>query len=816
MPGASPLGQHEEAQTRSSGLSSLIAIIMNTTPTLPPETVRQLNSMFPPSVGLIEFRALIREADGQDVKPGGSFWLNSTDRENQFSDLAQWIAERGNAAELYVGANPRSKQDGKKECIQLLTACFSDLDGQTDLRGVCDAAPLPPNLIVSSGNGIHVYWLIEPSDRKDEWLQAQRGIHAAFLRWGADKACVTDESRILRLVPFPNRKNGKVKNTAIIRGDGKRYKLDEILEAFPFADVKARPQHMAASGERLAALGCLHPCTIQFIMHGAPEGARNTQLFNAACDMHGNLIRRDEIFDVLTPAATASGMGWNEIVRTINSALRKDRDPAIKIPLDSPPPQSNAETSSAAEPQKPLKMPDYPVSPEANLQLARRFAADRPPLVYRAGEFSEYDQKRGCYIPVIDEHLDADIRHFWAKRGKDLKIHHIKEIKSALSHARLARVSSVPAYLADPPEKYPTDVRDLICFRNGMLDLSACLNVLASAESQASSSCLLPPTPEVLNFVSIPHEFTTESSCLEWEKFLNGVLHPQCVAALQEFFGYALTHDTSLHKILVLIGPPRAGKGTILSILREMVGEKNCCAPRLADLGRPFGLYNLMNKSLAILGDASLHVKAERDGPTEILKSISGEDALDVDRKHRDPIPSVRLGVRFVMALNEPPSFEDPSNALSTRMIMLPFMQSFAGSEDYGLKARLLKELPGIVLWSLQGLHRLRQQGRFTEPEVSRDVRIEFEEVTSQIKAFLNQCCKVEPGLETPRKDLYFQYRMWCDENGQRPYSVQMFGVKLRAAYATIGTRRDSHGDRPRFYTGVALINDSGDAMKAA
>ena len=54
---------------------------------------------------------------------------------------------------------------------------------------------------------------------------------------------------------------------------------------------------------------------------------------------------------------------------------------------------------------------------------------------------------------------------------------------------------------------------------------------------------------------------------------------------LQEWVGYLLTQDTRQHKILLIVGPPRSGKGTIGRVLRELLGHENVVGPTLSSLG---------------------------------------------------------------------------------------------------------------------------------------------------------------------------------------------------------------------------------------
>ena len=59
----------------------------------------------------------------------------------------------------------------------------------------------------------------------------------------------------------------------------------------------------------------------------------------------------------------------------------------------------------------------------------------------------------------------------------------------------------------------------------------------------------------------------------------------EAMEALQEFFGYTISGRTDLHKILLLVGPLRSGKGTIARVLTSLIGKPNVTGPTLASLG---------------------------------------------------------------------------------------------------------------------------------------------------------------------------------------------------------------------------------------
>ena len=296
-----------------------------------------------------------------------------------------------------------------------------------------------------------------------------------------------------------------------------------------------------------------------------------------------------------------------------------------------------------------------------------------------------------------------------------------------------------------------------------------------------------------------------------WLQFLADVWpdDPESIRALQQWFGYLLTADTSQQKILLLIGPKRSGKGTIVRTLREMIGQTNTAAPTLSMLGTQFGLQGLIGKTLAMVPESRLTGRTDSQAIVERLLSISGEDPQTIDRKHLTPWHGT-LKARFVLTGNELPTLGDYSGALPGRFIVIKMEKSFYGQEDLGLQKRLMAELPGILIWAIAGWHDLRASGKFLQPASGQDELDEMHAASSPIGAFVAECCEVSKGARVFVKDLYQAWEAWCKDNGRDHVGhVQGFSKNLKTTISTVRTTRfQASGERSRTFTGIKLKGD--------
>jgi len=321
--------------------------------------------------------------------------------------------------------------------------------------------------------------------------------------------------------------------------------------------------------------------------------------------------------------------------------------------------------------------------------------------------------------------------------------------------------------------------------------------------------------PEVFTTMSLSStktDFNDESG--EWEE--GYVEEPDIVTAsiLQEFMGYLLTPDTRHQKILGIVGQKRSGKGTIGRVIKDLIGHSNCTYPTLVNLTTEFGMQSLINKNIALIGDANISSRGgDISRAVERLKSISGEDPQQVNRKNAPHVDIGRLPIRFVIMANELQNLIDPSGALASRFIYICTTNCFLGREDKTLYERLQGELSGILNWAIKGLFRLRKRGYFLESESGLAMKNDFIELSSPIIAFVRRCCILDDKLETYAETLYQVYCNWCEKNNRGKASSQKFRNDLHASCPSINKmRKRSSGDRVYVYSGIGLAPEFANA----
>lgn len=329
--------------------------------------------------------------------------------------------------------------------------------------------------------------------------------------------------------------------------------------------------------------------------------------------------------------------------------------------------------------------------------------------------------------------------------------------------------------------------------RNGLLDLET-MALVPSTPHYFSTTCLGvaydPGAPEPKRWLAFLRECFGDDA--------------QATALLQQWFGYCVTPDTRQQKMLFMVGKKRSGKGTILNVLGYLLGKGSTVSPSLGSLNGEFGLWQLIGKSAAFFPDVRHSDRTDSTRMIETLLSVSGNDQISVNRKSLS-FWNGRIGARIALATNALPDMRDSSDALVSRMMVLDMPASFFGREDKDLSAKLQEELPGILLWAVQGWRDLRAAGAFTQPESSKGAIATLNDLSSPVGAWLSACCVTEApagALALACEDAFQSYRQWCGTTGHKDVSLTRFGADVKAR----GFERVRDGSGSRVFRYASLF----------
>jgi P4 family phage/plasmid primase-like protien len=326
--------------------------------------------------------------------------------------------------------------------------------------------------------------------------------------------------------------------------------------------------------------------------------------------------------------------------------------------------------------------------------------------------------------------------------------------------------------------------------------------------------CLRPSSPMWFSQVILPFAYQPEAECPLWLDVLFTNLEGDIsrIELLQEFVGYCLTKSTEHHSALTLIGEGQNGKSVTLAGITAILGKQNVSSLSLDELSEKFKSYRLVGKLANVCADLS---ETSKVCEGTLKKLISG-DALEFERKNRDPFSAIPTA-KLIFSTNTLPQFYDRSNGLWRRLIIMPFNRQVTETEKVtGMDQAewwLQKgELPGMLIWALRGLQQLKHNGAFTQSRRCTEALSQHRLECNHALSWLRQ--EFEPtddGSGYSKPLMYTQYVDHCKTSGYKQLGMAAFGKEVVKAFGPLETIRSfdpfsDSGGRSRFYCGLRRI----------
>lgn len=312
--------------------------------------------------------------------------------------------------------------------------------------------------------------------------------------------------------------------------------------------------------------------------------------------------------------------------------------------------------------------------------------------------------------------------------------------------------------------------RDLIAVNNGIFDYK--------------TKALLPFTPEIV--------FTAKSAVNYNENIVNPVIHndadgtdwdieswmadlnddPEIVALLWEILSAIIRPNVAWDKTAWFLSEVgNNGKGTLLTLMRNLCGERAWTSISVADFGKDFHLEPLIRTNAVLVDENDVGEYVDKAAN---LKAVITNDVLLINRKGKTPIAYQFRGF-MVQCVNDTPKFRDKSGSLYRRQLIIPFDKSFTGAErkyikqDYMHRTEVLEYV----------LHRVLS-GNFYELSEPKAIRIalrEYKIENDPIRAFAEEFLDQLVWDLLPWKFLYALYRAWLskEQPSSRPLGSNKF-----------------------------------------
>ena len=176
-----------------------------------------------------------------------------------------------------------------------------------------------------------------------------------------------------------------------------------------------------------------------------------------------------------------------------------------------------------------------------------------------------------------------------------------------------------------------------------------------------------------------------------------------------------------------------------------------------------------------------------------------------IESKHKNGF-SYKPFCTLVFSCNKiPKNYNDRSDAFFGRLIALRFDNTIpVEKQDRGLKEKLLKEIDGIMAWSLIGLKRLMaNQWVFSETDRTRNEIILYKTESSIVLQFVQECCVVDSEAMSFRDELFDAFQEFkAHSDSKQKVSQIAFNQEVESSFSI--TRGQASGRRT--WKGIKLL----------
>jgi putative DNA primase/helicase len=277
-----------------------------------------------------------------------------------------------------------------------------------------------------------------------------------------------------------------------------------------------------------------------------------------------------------------------------------------------------------------------------------------------------------------------------------------------------------------------------------------------------------------------PIPYDPDAKCPTFMKFLEDVHYLEDIPLIQEMFGYCFYKPYAFQKAFMLVGAGANGKSTELNVLENLIGERNVSNIPLQRLCKDrFTNIDLIGKYANICSDLS------EEGLKDIgtFKMLVGGDWIRAEKKYAPNGIKFRNTAKLIFSANTIPECKDKTFSYGRRWVVIEYPNVFREDDpntDPFIEEKLIKEIPGIFLWAMEGLKRLEENKRFSSHKTLEEVQQYMAENRDSVKQFCDTCIEREIGGEILKSKIYNTYIDFCKTFGFNVFASNQFSMKMK------------------------------------
>lgn len=307
------------------------------------------------------------------------------------------------------------------------------------------------------------------------------------------------------------------------------------------------------------------------------------------------------------------------------------------------------------------------------------------------------------------------------------------------------------------------------------------------------------------------YPYDASAACPQWEAWLAEILKDdlELVPFVHRALGYSITGDCREEVFFMCVGDGRNGKGTLINIVGEVMGDYHDNLS-FHSLERGNHGPKETTNDLAKLHRKRIVTAQEAVGgrfDESRVKSLTGRDPITARFLYREEftfVPDLKLW----LSVNKPPRVRDDSTGFWSRPRIIPFRQCYLGREDKTLKDRLRAEGPGILAWLVRGCLAWQGQG-LPNPDGVKVAIEEYRASEDVLGEFYDERCVVSEAARCRPSELFDSYVRYCDAvRARNRLGSKGFSQQVAKRFRRVVVNGAAH------FAGVGLMSDGAEATE--
>ena len=689
-----------------------------------------------------------------------------------------------------------------------------------------------PTYVVSSGNGLHVYWTFFDDLTIEEW-QPIANIFARLQKQGRLKSdpLSANAACILRPIGTYNYKDPHNPKRVTLLSAGPVYEFGEWSALINRIDSGNNRKVSVARKSRSPLIDALL-CTDEEYPPSDPQlMADKCQFFDAMRKTVGAEQSEPEWFSALGVLSKCvngdsvaqlwssghSGYSFEGTRKKLQQWKGVGPTTCERIRL-----QSAACIGCKQTCKSPIQLghPIAKVASDYQIAISKEKFAElfEMPVgdILAARYFAYLNEGKNIFVPQHGMWFQWD-GYYWKQDN-----HGGMEVAKKTSDQFLKHTSDL---LKTDPERYKPYINFAYQLRNkGRLD-----SMLALAASEPSISVaaslldkntflfgvpngvvdlrhakLLPPSPD--NYISkqAGYAFNENAQCPNWLEFLNAVFqsNQSIIKFIQVALGYTLTGSNTEELIFILYGNGANGKSVFGNLVAKILGsygiagDSSVLVSQKPDMGPSSEMARYAGKRYVSFNETAAGNKLD----ARAVKVLAGREPIVARHLYQKAFEFTPQFTPWLRT-NHKPIVTDTDDGIWRRLVLIPCKAVFAGSNnDPNIESRLLSEGEGILRWIVEGAKIWYQGGLQIPLIIANEVKI-YRSDSDLFGEFLSDNIKRVTGGRTEQSLVWSRYTMWCHSENIHSGTKASFTRRLaECGYPSV----KSNGRR--YYQGVELL----------